>query len=63
MKPAHQREIAYRTADAPAWITNGDGRHSCDACRNKSGAMCATFKTSHVPTHLVHLCAGFSPRK
>ena len=60
-KPTPQREIAYRTAEAPPWLTDGDGRHSCAGCRNRSGAMCSTFNTSHVPVHLVHLCTGYSP--
>ena len=62
-KPAPQREIAYRTGEAPPWLTDGDGRHSCAGCRNKSAGMCVTFRTSHVPVHLVHLCTGYSPKR
>ena len=39
-----------------------DDRRSCQACRNRSGNLCVTFKRSHVPVDLVHRCEAFSAR-
>lgn len=53
-----------RAIDAPPdWAALWpDDRVNCADCRNRSGAMCVTFRTSHVPLDLVHRCAGFSRR-